>query len=66
MYNMNYIKSTLYYINMSIINYRKRMLYPLWELEINNKINFNNVYNNRIQDRYWYYMKLYRQVLLYH
>lgn len=66
MYNMNYIKSTLYYINMSIINYRKTMLYPLWELEINNKINFNNVYNNRIQDRYWYYMKLYRQVLLYH
>lgn len=62
---MNYIKSTLYYINMSIINYRKSMLYPLWELEINNKINYHNVYNNRIQDRYWYYMKLYRQVLLY-
>lgn len=50
---------------MSIINYRKSMLYPLWELEINNKINYHNVYNNRIQDRYWYYMKLYRQVLLY-
>ena len=47
---------------MSIINYRKRMLYPLWELEINKKINYNNI----IQDRYWYYMKLYKNILLYH
>jgi len=56
----------LYYIDMSIINYRNRMLYPLWELEINKKINNYDIYNNRIQDRYWYFMKLYRKVLLYH
>lgn len=58
--------SLLYYIDMSIINYRNRMLYPLWELEINKKINNYNIYNNKIQNRYWYYMKLYRKVLLYH
>lgn len=58
--------SLLYYIDMSIISYRNRMLYPLWELERNKKINYYNIYNNKIQDRYWYYMKLYRKVLLYH
>lgn len=60
---MNFKYSLLFYIDMSIINYRNKMIYPLWELEINNHI---NIYNNKIQDRYWYYMKLYTKVLLYH
>ena len=56
------IYSALYYIDMSIINYKNKMIRPLQELEI--VFGYNIIMNNRIQDRYWYYMKLYKQILL--
>jgi len=53
----------LYYINMSIINYKNTMMKPLWELERTNKLNYNQTHKNIIQERYWMFMKLYSQVL---
>lgn len=51
----------LYFIDMSIINYKKRMIKPLQELEV--IFGYKVIYQNRIQDRYWYYLKLYSQIL---
>lgn len=61
---MNFKYSLIYYIDMSIINYKHRMIRPLQELE--NVFGYDIIMNNQIQKRYWYFMKLYRQVLLWH
>lgn len=53
----------LYYIDMSIINYKNKMIIPLFELERIKKINFNQTHKNIIQKRYWNLMKLYDIVL---
>lgn len=63
-YKMNFKYSLIYYIDMSIINYKHRMIRPLQELE--NVFGYDIIMNNQIQKRYWYFMKLYRQVLLWH
>ena len=56
----------LYYINMSIINYKNKMMRPLWELERTNKLSYIQTHKNIIQERYWMFMKLYCQVLKWH
>lgn len=58
---MNFKYSLLYYIDMSIINYKNRMIIPLMELE--STFGYNVIMNNQIQKRYWTFMKLYRQIL---
>lgn len=60
---MNYKYSLLYYIDMSIINYKQRMIIPL--LRLKPRFGYDAIHNNQIQNRYWYLMKLYKQVLLY-
>jgi len=57
---------TLYYINMSIIKYKRRMIFPLFELDKNKAITYDIFYNNPIQNRYWFLVKLYTQVLKWH
>jgi hypothetical protein len=59
---MNFKYSLIYYIDMSIINYKNRMIIPLMELE--STFGFEVIMNNQIQKRYWTFMKLYRQILL--
>lgn len=59
---MNFKYSLIYYIDMSIINYKNRMIIPLMELEP--IFGFEVIMNNQIQKRYWTFMKLYRQILL--
>ena len=51
----------LYFIDMSIVNYKRKMIRPLQELEV--IFGYKVIYQNRIQDRYWYYLKLYSQIL---
>jgi len=64
MFNKYNLLYSLYFIDMSIINYRRVMLYPLWNLEKDRKLTYNQIhYNNLIQNRYWNYMKLYNQIL---
>lgn len=43
---------------MSIENYKKNMIRPLWELERREKISYNEFYNNIIQKRYWMFLVL--------
>jgi len=63
-YNLLY---SLYFIDMSIINYKRIMILPLWNLERNRKITYNQVHNNNIiQKRYWNYIMLYNQILKWH
>jgi len=57
---------TLYYINMSIIKYKRRMIFPLFELDKNKAITFEVFHNNQIQNRYWFLVKLYSQVMKWH
>lgn len=59
---MNFKYSLIYYIDMSIINYKNKMIRPLMELEPT--FGYNVIMNNQIQKRYWYFMKLYTQALL--
>lgn len=59
---MNFKYSLIYYIDMSIINYKNRMIIPLMDLE--STFGFEVIMNNQIQKRYWYFMKLYWQILL--
>lgn len=59
---MNYFYSLIYYIDMSIINYKNKMIIPLFELE--EKLGYFVIHNNQIQERYWTLMKLYHQALL--
>ena len=50
---------TLYYINMSIIKYKRRMIFPLFELDKNKAITYDVFYNNQICQvyvRYWLYI----------
>lgn len=61
---MNYKYSLIYYIDMSIIKYKRTMILPLLELE--DKFGYDTIMNSQIQKRYWTFMKLYRQVLLWH
>jgi len=63
MFGMNARYYLLYYIDMSIINYKNKMIIPLFELERIKKINFNQTHKNIIQKRYWNLMKLYDIVL---
>lgn len=49
---------------MSIIKYKRTMILPLLELE--SKFGYDTIMNSQIQKRYWTFMKLYRQVLLWH
>ena len=51
---------------MSIIKYKRRMIFPLFELDKNKAITYNIFYNNPIQNRYWFLVKLYTQVLKRH
>ncbi len=48
---------------MSIIKYKRRMIFPLFELDKNKAITYDVFYNNQIQNRYWFLVKLYCQVL---
>ena len=59
---MNFKYSLLYYIDMSIINYKQRMIIPLFRLQPH--FGYDVIMNNPIQNRYWYFMKLYKQLLL--
>jgi len=59
-YNLLY---TLYYISMSIVKYKRKMIFPLFELQKNKVISYDVFYNNQIQNRYWFLVKLYAQVL---
>lgn len=63
MFGMNARYYLLYYIDMSIINYKNKMIIPLFELERIKKINFSQTHKNIIQKRYWNFMKLYDIVL---
>jgi len=60
---MNFKYSLIYYIDMSIINYKNRMIVPLMELEPT--FGFEVIMNSQIQNCQTF-MKLYRQVLLWH
>ncbi len=53
----------IYYIDMSIENYKRRMIRPLWELERKRKISFEIVHNNRIIKTYKELIKLYAEIL---
>jgi len=64
MFSKYNLLSTLYYISMSITHYKQTMILPLWKLEQKGKISFYNVHHNRIQDRYWLFVKLYRDIIL--
>jgi len=63
MFGINARYYLLYYIDMSIINYKKNMILPLWKLEIRKKLTYNEVHKNRIQNQYWNFMKLYNEIL---
>lgn len=56
-------KYLIYYIDMSIIDYKRKMIVPLWELERRKKINFEIVYNNKIISNYKDLIKLYVEIL---
>lgn len=67
MFNKYNLLYSLYFIDMSIINYKRIMILPLWNLERNRKITYNQVHNNNIiQKRYWNYIMLYNQILKWH
>lgn len=57
------IINLIYYIDMSIENYKRRMVLTLWELERRKKINFEMVYNNRIMTNYRDLIKLYNEII---
>lgn len=59
----NYIINLLYYIDMSIIDYKRRMIKPLWELERKKKISYEIVHNNKIIKTYKDLIKLYTEIL---
>jgi len=59
----NYIINLLYYIDMSIIDYKRRMIKPLWELERKKKISYEIVHNNKIIKTYKELIKLYAEIL---
>ncbi len=67
MFNKYNLLYSLYFIDMSIINYKRIMILPLWNLERNRKITYNQLHNNNIiQKRYWNYIILYNQILKWH
>ena len=67
MFNKYNLLYSLYFIDMSIINYKRIMILPLWNLERNRKITYNQLHNNNIiQKRYWNYIMLYNQILKWH
>jgi len=61
--SINYL---LYYIDMSITDYKFKMIKPLLELERRKKIKYEVVHNNRIMTSYWNLMRLYENILKWH
>lgn len=59
---MNFKNSLLFYLDICIIKFKRTLIIPLQELEF--YFNYDVIYNNRINKRYWDLMKLYRDVLL--